>query len=58
MFIWNQAFIYYLVNSSLTDADMNKLKEEMVDQCRSEYKNDKLEEPKINDFANECTYDN
>ena len=58
MFMWNQAFIYYLVNSPVTDADMNKLKEEMVDQCRLEYKNVKVEQPKINDFANNCIYDN
>ncbi|CAF1033956.1 unnamed protein product [Adineta steineri] len=56
MFVWNQLFIYYLVNSS--HIDMETLKKEMIEQCLLEYKNDEVELEKINEFFNNCTYDN
>ncbi|CAF4113446.1 unnamed protein product [Adineta steineri] len=56
MFVWNQLFIYYLVNSS--HIDMETLKKEMIEQCLLEYKNDEVELEKINEFVNNCTYDN
>ncbi|CAF0825076.1 unnamed protein product [Adineta steineri] len=56
MFVWNQLFIYYLVNSS--HINMEILKKEMIEQCLLEYKNDPIELKKINEFDNECTSDN
>jgi tetratricopeptide (TPR) repeat protein len=56
LFLWNQLFIYYLVNSP--HVDMNKLKIDMIEQCQLEYKNDPPELPKIDQFNSDCTQDN
>ncbi|CAF3539695.1 unnamed protein product [Adineta steineri] len=56
MFVWNQLFIYYLVNFS--HINMEILKKEMIAQCQLEYENDPVELEKINEFDNNCTYDN
>jgi tetratricopeptide (TPR) repeat protein len=56
MFIWNQLFLYFLVESS--QIDMNKLKQDMIEQCQLEYENDQTELTKIKEFADDCTYDN
>ncbi|CAF4180179.1 unnamed protein product [Rotaria sordida] len=54
--LWNQAFIYYLVND--LDIDMNELKKNMIEQCQLEYSNNQIQLNSINDFDKNCTYDN
>ncbi|CAF5119902.1 unnamed protein product [Rotaria sp. Silwood1] len=54
--LWNQAFIYYLVN--VPDTDMNRLKQNMIEQCQLEYSNNQIQLNYINKFDKECTYDN
>lgn len=56
LFLWNQLFTYYLVNSR--DIDMKKLKQDMIEQCQLEYQNDPTELSKINEFDIHCTYEN
>ncbi|CAF1468897.1 unnamed protein product [Adineta ricciae] len=57
MFLWNQAFIHYLVNSPLLPMDMNKLKEKMLRQCRLEYATNKAQLITIDDFERNFIYD-
>ncbi|CAF1397698.1 unnamed protein product [Rotaria sordida] len=54
--LWNQAFIYHLVND--LDIDMNELKKNMIEQCQLEYSNNQIQLNSINDFDKNCTYDN
>ncbi|CAF4544167.1 unnamed protein product [Rotaria sp. Silwood2] len=54
--LWNQVFIYFLVNDS--DIDMNRLKKNMIEQCQLEYSNNQIQLNAINEFDKECTYDN
>jgi tetratricopeptide (TPR) repeat protein len=56
MFLWNQVFVYYLIDS--TNVDMNQLKDEMLKQCRLEYEDDQIELKKIDDFCEKCSDDN
>jgi tetratricopeptide (TPR) repeat protein len=56
MFMWNQLFIYYLIKSP--NIDMNKLKKDMLEQCRFEYTNNESELKKIDDFDKNCSDDN
>ena len=56
LLLWNQLFIYYLVNG--LDVDMDKLKENMIEQRRSEYKTNQVQLRYIEDFANNCNMDN
>ncbi|CAF1309606.1 unnamed protein product [Rotaria sordida] len=54
-FLWNQAFIHYLVSDS--NVDMNELKKNMIEQCQLEYSNNQIRLKSINDFDENCTYD-
>jgi hypothetical protein len=56
IFLWNQLFIFRFVNSH--NIDMDKLKRERIEQCRSEYKNNETKLEKINDFDQNCISDN
>ena len=55
MLLWNQAFTYYLVDGS--NVDMDKLKQDMLQQCRLEYKNNPIQLKNIAEFDRDCTYD-
>ena len=54
--LWNQLFIHRLVNSS--GVDMNKLKEDMIEQCRLEYNTKTGQFGCIENFAVDCRLDN
>ncbi|CAF1188503.1 unnamed protein product, partial [Didymodactylos carnosus] len=56
MFLWNQFFTDYLINFPHTD--MNQLKNDMVEQCQLEYKNNQVQLTNIDYFVNNCTNDN
>ncbi|UJR17980.1 hypothetical protein I4U23_004881 [Adineta vaga] len=58
MFMWNQAFIYYLVNSPLLPTDMIQLKQEMVSQCRLECIGKPHALVQIDNFDKNCTHKN
>ncbi|CAF2840263.1 unnamed protein product, partial [Rotaria sp. Silwood2] len=55
-FLWNQWIFYYMVKPSTMD--MDKLREDMLSQCRLEYEHDQREIEKINDFGRNCSDDN
>jgi hypothetical protein len=48
IFFWNQLFIHYMIKSP--NVDMDKLKNDMLEQCQLEYKNNQPELDKIDDF--------
>jgi tetratricopeptide (TPR) repeat protein len=54
--LWNQLFINYLVNSP--NVDMNKLKRDMIEQCRLEYRDNQSQLKHIDEFNENCTQDN
>ena len=56
LFHWNQLFTYYLVHSS--QIDEQKLKENMLEQCRLEYQNSEANLKMIDEFEIKCTPDN
>lgn len=55
LFYWYQLFIRYLIIDQ--NIDINKLKEEMIEQCRRELQNDHKELLKIDEFGKTCTLD-
>ena len=55
-FYWNQLFIHYLVHDENVKS-MDQLKQEMIEQCRSEYANNEPVLKKIAEFENDCTVD-
>jgi hypothetical protein len=56
LFLWNQFFSYFLVNSS--DINMNQLKKTMMKQCRLEYGDNPTQMKIINEFDTNITSDN
>jgi hypothetical protein len=56
LFYWNQLFIHYLVNTQ--NLDMDQLKEQMIEECRSECKNNTAQLKEIDEFQKDCTLDN
>ncbi|CAF2609852.1 unnamed protein product [Rotaria sp. Silwood2] len=54
--LWNQYFLYYLIKSP--NINMDNMKKTMLDQCRFEFKNNKVELEKIGDFDQHCSEEN
>ncbi|CAF0955716.1 unnamed protein product [Adineta steineri] len=52
-FLWNFTLINYLIN--YPQADMDRLKTDMINQCQLEYENSSIQISHINDFAKNCT---
>ncbi len=56
MFLWNQLFLFTLVNPSSINLDA--LKSDMIKQCRLECQNDVNRLKRIDQFAQNCTPEN
>ena len=56
IFVWYQLFVQYLIQK--VDRDMQKLKEDMLNQCRLDYETDRNELKKIDEFGKNSSSDN